>query len=333
VRASHRVDRLEADVRRTGARTAAEARALWEAEHPDTPLGALDRVADAARRGPAELLDRLSAELGGLFAAPHRRRAPVLDAGEMVEAAVLREGRKALADLLAAAELDPGLVPPPAELAALLAGVDVRLATARSPGAVQVADPQALRARRVTALFLCRLQERTFPAPARPEPFLGDDERARFNAASAAAARHEDVLGAERYLLYATVSRPQRLLALSWHAADDEGDPAVRSAFVDDVALLFGDDPLGRGATATSARSAGGDGAPCARERARAEAHELPPVREPVAAPLTHPEVLAELRGRETWAASGWRRGRRARSSGSSSGCSSPSRSSPTPSR
>jgi hypothetical protein len=220
---------------------------------------------------------------------------------------VLREGRRALRDLRDAAAADPRLVPPPAELAALLAGVDVRLGDREVPGAVQVADPQALRARRVTALFLCRLQERTFPAPARPEPFLGDDERRALNAASGLRLRaHEDVLGAERYLLYATVSRPQRLLALSWHAADDEGDPAVRSAFVDDVALLFGDDPLGR----RRHRDLGavgwpGDGAPCARERARAEAHELPPVREPVAAPLTHPEVLAELRGRETWAASG----------------------------
>jgi RecB family exonuclease len=306
VRASHRVDRLEADVRRTGARTAADARRLWEQEHPDTPLGALDRVGDAAARGPAELLDRLGVELGGLFAAPHRRQAAVLDGGEMIEAAVLRDGRKALGDLLAAAELDPGLVPAPADLAALLAGVDVRLGDRARPDAVQVADPQALRARRVRALFCCRLQEKTFPAPARPEPFLGDDERRSLNAASGLRLRaHEDVLGAERYLLYATVSRPEQRLYLSWHAADDDGDPAVRSAFVDDVARLFADDPLGR----RRHRDLGtvgwpGGGAPCARERARAEAHALPPVREAVAAPLRHPEVLDALRAQEAWSAS-----------------------------
>ena len=54
-------------------------------------------------------------------------------------------------------------------------------------------------------------------------------------------------LGAERYLLYATVSRPEERLYLSWHAADDEGEPEVRSAFVDDVARLFDDAPLARG--------------------------------------------------------------------------------------
>ena len=41
-------DRLEADARRTGARTAAEARALWEAAHPDFALTEIDRVAAAA---------------------------------------------------------------------------------------------------------------------------------------------------------------------------------------------------------------------------------------------------------------------------------------------
>jgi ATP-dependent helicase/DNAse subunit B len=306
IRESHRVDRLEADVRRSGARTASEARALWDEHHADVPLGALDRVADAAARGPAALLERLDAELSALFAAPHRRRAPVLGAAEAAEADVLAAGRRALADLADAAALDPALVPEPPELAALLAAVDVRLGDRSAPGAVQVTDPQSLRARRVRALFCCRLQEKTFPAAPRPEPFLGDDERRSLNAASGLRLRaHEDVLGAERYLLYAAVSRPERRLYLSWHAADDDGDPAVRSSFVDDVALLFSDDPLGR----RRRRDLGavgwpGEGAPCDRERVRAEAHALPPAREAVAAPLAHPAVLGELRARESWSAS-----------------------------
>ena len=43
------VDRLEREVRRTGARTALAARAIWERLHPDFPLEARDRVARAAR--------------------------------------------------------------------------------------------------------------------------------------------------------------------------------------------------------------------------------------------------------------------------------------------
>ena len=307
IRATQWVDALEAELRRRGRRTAADARALWERRHPDLPLDALDRVADAQRRGPVELLERLGQELASLFAGPHRRSAPILDAGEAEEARVLREGRRALADLADAAQLDRRLVPEPAELAALLDALPVQLGERDAPGAVQVTDPKSLRARRVQALFLCRLQEGSFPAPARPEPFLGDDERRQVNAASGLRLRaHEDVLGAERYLLYAAVSRPQRRLYLGWHAADDEGDPAVRSAFVDDVARLFGDAPLDRrrhrdlGAVGWA-----GPSIPCEREEQRARAHAAPPVREPVAAPLTHPAVLGELRAREAWAASG----------------------------
>jgi RecB family exonuclease len=306
VRVTQRVDRLEAEIRRRGARTAAEARALWEEQHDDMPLEALDRVAGAAGRGPVALLERLGDELAALFAAPHRREAAILDVPEAAEAQVLRAGRRALADLADAAALDPVLVPDPARLADLLARVEVLVGDRAMPGAVQLTDPKALRARRVQALFLCRMQERTFPAPARPEPFLGDDERRAVNAASGLRLRlHEDVLGAERFLLYATVSRPERRLYVSWHAADDEGEPAVRSAFVDDVALLFGDDPLGRrrhrdlGAVGWA-----GSGAPCDRERLRAEAHAAPPAREPVAAPLAHPDVLGALRAQEAWSAS-----------------------------
>ena len=306
VRARGRVDRLEAEVRRTGARTAAEARAIWEELYEDFPLEALDRVARARAAGAKELLDRLGAELASLFAAPHRREGRILDASEAAEAQVLREGRKALDDLAELAELDPGLLPAAEDLAAVLAGVTVRLGDRAVPGAVQVSDPLSLRARRVRVLFLARLQESVFPAPARPEPFLGDDERREINAASGLRLRaHEDAIGAERYLLYATISRPEQHLFLCWHAADDEGDPAVRSSFVDDVALLFGDDPLGRARTRDlGAVGWGGPGAPCDRERARAEAYEGPRVREPAAASLTSEEVLAALRAQPTWSAS-----------------------------
>ena len=46
-------------------------------------------------------------------------------------------------------------------------------------------------------------------------------------------------LAAERYALYAAVSRPEELLVLSWHAASDDGVAEARSLFVDDVIDLF----------------------------------------------------------------------------------------------
>src|SRR3977135_3195153 len=47
------VDRVEADLRRAGERTAARARERWEADHPD--LNEIDQLARAARDGIAPL--------------------------------------------------------------------------------------------------------------------------------------------------------------------------------------------------------------------------------------------------------------------------------------
>lgn len=303
------VDALEGDIRRHGAKSAVEARRLWERRTADDgagPIAALDRVATALVDAPETLLKTLAGELSVLFAAPHLREAPILDGTETAEARVLAAGRRALRDLGDAAALDPALVPPSTELAAVLAAVEVHIGEREAAGAVQVTEPQQLRARRVRALFLCGMQEKVFPAPAAPEPFLGDDERRAINAASGLRLRaHEDVLGSERYLLYATVSRPEERLYLSWHAADDEGDPDVRSAFVDDIARIFADDPLAhRRRRDLGAVGWPGTSAPCERERQRAETAALPATREEVAQPLTHPAVLASLAAKPAWAAS-----------------------------
>jgi hypothetical protein len=117
--------------------------------------------------------------------------------------------------------------------------------------------------------------------------------------------RHEDVLGPERFLFYATVSRPEERLVLAWHDAGDDGEPAVRSLFVDDVAELFGPAlwagrrtrPLGAVGWAESE-------APSERERLRGLVAAGPRRREAPPAPLRHPEVLARLRARPAWSAS-----------------------------
>lgn len=50
-----------------------------------------------------------------------------------------------------------------------------------------------------------------------------------------------DTLAAERHLFYAVLSRPEELLAVSWHIADDEAQPSSRSLFVEDLCDLFAD--------------------------------------------------------------------------------------------
>jgi len=297
-------DGLEAQARREGAHSAAEARVLWERDH--WPLDAIDRVRAAAGRGPAALLGRLDEELTARFGAPWRRQAPVLTPAEALDAQVLSAGRRALGDLAELAAADPGLAPAPLALAELLVAVEVPLDPPARAGAVLVTSPLALRARRVRALFVCGLQERVFPAAPPVEPFLGDAERAELASVSGLVLRRPpDALGAERYLFYAAVSRPAERLYLSWRTAEDDGDPAVRSLFVDDVADLFGDRlwrerrrrPLG--AVGWPAGTA-----PTAREHRRGEVAAQPPRIEAPAAPLSDPAVLEPLRARTTWSAS-----------------------------
>ena len=189
----------------------------------------------------------------------------VLAGPEALDARVAGALRSALGELERLAAVDRALVPAPDELARVLHDLEVRAHDDRRPGLVAITSPRALRARRVRAAFLCGLREDAFPRPATPEPFLGDDERRALNAASGLRLRlREDRLDAERYLLYAVASRPTELLALSWPAADDEGEPCVRSLFVDDVLDSF--DPR-----AADARGAPGAGRRRLRGRAGAD--------------------------------------------------------------
>jgi ATP-dependent helicase/DNAse subunit B len=241
-------DRLEWKARQTGATSAAQARALWERRH--WRLARIDHLREAAERDARALIEHTTRELRRLFCAPRRRQASVLESDESDEARALVAGERALAELAELARAAPGLAPgDPAELARILE--DVMLAAGERPGAgaVAVLDPLALAAResarRVRALFVCGLQEGIFPAPARGQPFLAEEERRRL--AMLAGLRltpDEDGLARERFLFYAAVSCPRELLVLSWHAADDEGGPAAPSLFVDDVRDLFAEELL-----------------------------------------------------------------------------------------
>ncbi|HSZ70172.1 MAG TPA: PD-(D/E)XK nuclease family protein [Solirubrobacteraceae bacterium] len=346
-------DQLEARARRAGVATAADALALWSAANwPTQPLEPLQRLRDAATdRGSraaadtilsraAHELERLATAAAAAAVAPHGA-SPRLGAAGASEPAALREdhalraARAALEELRELARVDPGTLlaaaraaTPGEDAAALIAtlrGLELVVRAGSPEPAVAVLDPLALRARRVRALFLCGLQEGVFPAPARAEPLLSDDERRRLVETSgllalAAGSRGVDALAAERYLFYAAVTRPEELLVLSWHTADDDGVARSRSLFVDDVRDLFTCDlhrarrrralgELGPAraphASAPQPQAADTLVAPAPPPPAPAPPHATAAAASPrEIAPLRDARVLADLREQRLWSAS-----------------------------
>lgn len=302
-RDAERVDALEARARAAGVSTVAGLRALWEPEHG--PLEALDRLAAAAQRSPGALLARTAVELDRLFSAPWRRRAHVLGAEDLPAADAVAVARRALDELRECAAATRELRVEVRTLLEALATLEVVTGEPPSPGAVAIVDPLALRARRVRALFVCGLQEGVFPAPDRPDPFLGEEDRRELARASGVRLVGGDDAGAERYLLYACVSRPEELLCLSWHTADDDGMPVAPSSFLDDVRALFTEDLWAlRRRRALGAVGWPGPGAAPTPEAALSPAPRAARRHGPPLAPLSDPGVLDAL-AHAPWSASG----------------------------
>jgi RecB family exonuclease len=301
-------DSLELRARRAGALDADRARELWEQRN--WKLETIDRLQAAQQHGSGALLERASGELHRLFCAPRRSSAKVLSAEELDEAAALGAGRRALAQLHELARSAPELTPASAsQLAALLADIELFAGDGPGAGAVAVLDPLALRARRVRALFVCGMQEGAFPARAQAQPLLSEQERRRLAEVSGLRlGEPQDLLAAERYLLYAAVSRPQERLVLSWHSADDDGQTTPRSLFVDDVCDLFEQglfaarERRALGAADELARAAFAGGPAGSRRRGDLRLHAAGPDE-----PLRDGRVLAEL-AHQPWSASSMER-------------------------
>jgi ATP-dependent helicase/DNAse subunit B len=285
-------DRLEAAVRQTGIRDAAAAAEAFE-QIAGWPLDELARVRDS--KDPAEALLAIAE---ARFADPYRRAAHILRGSELDDARVFDAMRSALEEVAVVAK--PDLL----ALHDLLAGVEVRTGDAPDPERVQIASPETIRARRFEAVFACGLQEGEWPAPTGADPFLSDDDRREIaSAGGLALPLREDQLDRERYLFYATVSRAERVLFLSWRISDEDGNPEARSFFVEDVRDVFGDalpTPRFRDlAEVTWAR----EEAPTETEWQRAVALESPRVMPRLATRILTPALANWLRERGAFSA------------------------------
>jgi ATP-dependent helicase/DNAse subunit B len=288
-------DRLEARVRRDGAHTAARAREIWESEH--WRLEELDRLQRA--RTTSDLLAELERALERLFAGPYRRRAPILSGAELDDPRVYLAARSALAELRVVVEADPRTGIEPARVVAVLEELRVHLGEPPQPDRVQVAKPEAIRARRFEAVLICGLQEGEFPRAAQPEPFLPDEDRRQVARASGLRLpAREDRLDRERYLFYICCSRAERVLVLSSRTSDEEGNPQAESFFVEDVRDLLEPDPPQRTRSLSEVTWDPAE-APTAAELERALAASGPRRVEAPPGPLTSEPLLARLAARD----------------------------------
>jgi ATP-dependent helicase/DNAse subunit B len=288
-------DRLEAEVRRSGVRSAAEARRLWEERNPRFPLTELDAL--AAQRDLPGLLEELDAQLQSLFVGPYRRRAPVLQGAELDDTRAFVAAHDALRELHAVLRAGLGRRLTPEVVGDRLAGLPVRVGDNPQPDRVQVARPEAIRARRFAAVLVCGLQEDEFPRAAAPEPFLPDQDRRELAKASGLVLpMREDRLDRERYLFYVCASRAERLLVLSSRYCDEEGDPQAGSFVVEDVRELFAELPVRR--RSLSEVTWAPEDAPTAEEHARAVAARGPRREQQIPGSLTSAVLLEELAGR-----------------------------------
>jgi ATP-dependent helicase/DNAse subunit B len=289
-------DRLEAQVRRDGAHSAEQARALWEREH--WTLDDLDRLREAD--DAAAFVVEVERRLASLFAGPHERRAPVLAAHELEDARAFATAQAALAQLRALLDAGAARSLDPRRVYRVLEGLRVPVGENPQPDRVHVAAPEAIRARRFEAVLLCGLQEGEFPRGASSEPFLSDEDRRAIASASGLVLPvREDRLDRERYLFYVCASRAERLLVLSSRSSDEEGNPEPESFFVDDVRGL-----LDEGAAEVRTRSLSDvtwspEDAPTAAEWDRALAATGPRREEERPGPLAAQSLLAELAARE----------------------------------
>ncbi len=212
----------------------------------------LDSLRKAFESGPREGYRSIAARARRVLAeASGAGAAPIFDPEQQASATALGDLILACDDLDWLVGKDPDLAPSGSELLRELKERQIYIGESLIPGAVSVALPLALRARRVKALFVARLQEGLFPQRAPEDPFLDDAARRNINRAASDAGLGAlwpggapDRIAAERHLLHALLSRASQLLIYSHHARTDNGAVANPSLFLDDIEDLFEPKPL-----------------------------------------------------------------------------------------
>ncbi|HSE82805.1 MAG TPA: PD-(D/E)XK nuclease family protein, partial [Gaiellaceae bacterium] len=125
------------------------------------------------------------------------------------------------------------------DILAALERLPVRLASAGEPGRVAVLDLLRARTRRFDTVFVLGLEEGSLPRRAVPSPFLDDDARRELDERTSSRLVRPEPVSRERYLFYASCTRPSRRLYLVREAATDDGAPRLASPFWDEVRALF----------------------------------------------------------------------------------------------
>jgi ATP-dependent helicase/DNAse subunit B len=321
---SDQVDWLERDIRRKRLHGLDEALAAW-----DERAGWRPRELDELRAAPAEALPTLVGALARRLAErPHRRAAACPDRLAELE---LRAGSEIATAMSEVGELR-GVLRGAEDVIHSIERLTLPLWRGSTEGRVRVLSPYRVRARRVSHLFVCSLQEGEFPTHEAGERLLPDERRAGLELPPRREPEDE-----ERYLFYSCVSRPTQRLYLSWRSSDENGFAASRSPLIDDVLDLL-DVSEERRASLVRARPLDAvvfapEEAPNTRELARSLAALGPEVdhadalralgvsersssrilerlevaRERAGAlpgPLTVPELVSALRGRDLFGAS-----------------------------
>jgi RecB family exonuclease len=235
-----RVDWFERRLRRGRVREAETALLLWQGEDGEPPRD-LQRLREAAARGPAELAAEVGALAARMASRPLRDLAdgPPLPQGEGLELRAASAIGAALSEL---AELGP-LAPEPHELAPLVEELDFRVWSGPVEGRVRIADPYRLRAARFDHVVVGSLQDGEFPRRDRgADPFLSDAQRQTLGLDP-----RRDTEAEERYLFHACLALARESLVLSYRDSDEDGAATARSPLIDDVRALLAPAPDGTG--------------------------------------------------------------------------------------
>ena len=308
------VDRLERAALRGELKTLADAEAEWTAISKMDQIYALEGLREQFAQGPAAGYRRAAEQARRVLAAAAQQdghgTAPVFGRAQQIDAAALGELISALDELDRLVGKDPSLAPSAAQLLSEVAQREMAIGESLVPGAVSIATPLALRARRVEVLFVARLQEGAFPRTASEDPFLDDWARRSVNASAREAglkplwpADPVDRVAAERHLLHSLLSRATKLLVYSGHSRTDAGAPANPSLFVDDIEGLLDPKP------ARLVRQLGEIGWPD-DAKLRPSAYQLAiaavrsgPSGDPTPYALTNSAAIDAIGSREVWSA------------------------------